>query len=203
MADTFQKPKSGALRIWHWANSIAIFGLLATGLLRKSYMSWRPMAATIESKTADAGVAVTPELAREIAIAIRTPMWENHYLFGFALAALLLMRVVLAFMSGQTHTIQDLKDAIASRDKHTIAVKGLYLAFYGVVAFMVSSGLLLRFKTELGLSKELSGLLKDGHEFFLWGFVGFVALHIAGVFVTELRGEHGLVSRMIHGGQKS
>lgn len=178
---------------------LAMLGLVATGLLRKTYMSWRTTAAVIETKMAEVGTPVEPDLAREIAIQIRTPMWENHYLFGFALAILLLARIGIALMPGQSTTLKDFGDAIRTKDLHAILVKAGYVGFYGISAYMVTSGLLMYFKTELGLSKELVGTLKTPHENLLWVICGFVVLHIAGVFVAELRGDHGLVSRMIHG----
>ncbi len=178
---------------------LAILGLVATGLLRKTYMSWRTTSAIIETKMAEAGTAVTPELAKEIAIGIRTPMWENHYLFGIALAILLLARIGIALMPGQTTTLKDFGDAIRAKDLHAILVKAAYIGYYGISGYMVTSGLLMYFKTELGLTKELVGALKTPHENLLWIICGFVVLHVAGIFVAELRGDHGLVSRMIHG----
>src|SRR5690606_38986188 len=101
MEPTSPAKKSAALRIWHWANMVAIFGLLATGLLRKTFMSWRTTSALIETKMAEAGTPISAELAKEIAVGIRNPMWENHYIFGFAMAALLLGRIAISFMPGQ------------------------------------------------------------------------------------------------------
>lgn len=202
MESSFHDKKSRWIRIWHWSNALAIAGLVGTGGLRKTYLSWRTTSAIIEAKMLDAGAPVSPELAKEIAVAIRTPMWENHYVFGIAMAVLLVARVVIAFVPGQSTTLKDLQRAVRERDVHAILVKALYVAFYGVAAYMATSGLLMYFRTELGLSQELVGSLKSLHELLLPVIAGFVGLHIAGVFVAELRGERGLVSRMIHGGEE-
>lgn len=196
----FLSPKTALLRVWHWLNFLAISGLLLTAGLRKTFLSWRTNSAIIQDKLSEAGTTISSELARDIAVAIRAPMWDLHYVFGFILAALFLMRVIMQFIPGQPKIGAELKDVIRSASLHKKVVKIGYLAFYLFVAYMVVSGLLMYFKTELGLAKSVEGQLKELHELLMWFFFGFSALHVVGVFVAELRGEAGIVSSMISGG---
>ena len=84
-AGEFLGPKTKLIRVWHWLNAMALFGLMATAILRKTFLSWRTNSAIIVDKMAEAGTTVTPELAKDIAVTIRTPMWDFHYIFGFEL----------------------------------------------------------------------------------------------------------------------
>ncbi len=194
--------RSLPLRIWHWLDVIAIFGLLGTGFLRKTVMGWRTMAGAITSGLEEAGTTVAPEVARKIAVEIRTPMWDLHYVFGFLLAGLLALRLVVAVLPGRSSVLPDLQRELARPDRswHHVLVKAGYVVFYALTAYMVASGVLMYFKGALGLSKDLVGALKSAHELLLYFFGAFVVLHVVGVFVAELRGSPGLVSDMIHGG---
>lgn len=201
---SFRGQRSLVLRVWHWVDAAVILGLLATVLLRKTFLSWRTNSEFIQAKLAEAGTTITPEVAKEIAVGIRTPMWEFHYLLGYALSALLLGRIVFSFFPGQPSMYSHLRSFLTASQRpplHFAGVKALYSLFYAVVTFMVVSGLLMVFKTELGLAKEITGQLKEIHELVMWFFAGFVVVHTAGVVVAENRGDAGLVSDMLNGGE--
>jgi Ni,Fe-hydrogenase I cytochrome b subunit len=209
---SFRKYQPLGLRLWHWLNALAILGLLGTVLLRKTFLSWRTNAALIESKLQAAGSAITPELAKDIAVSIRDPMWDWHIYLGYSLTVLILFRIAVGIFVVKkcpaTHAAQSAwnlkKVAPADRVKalHYTFVKTGYALFYLATALMVITGLMLNFKDNLGLQKDLVGSVKEIHELMMWVFVVFVAGHILGVVIAENREDKGLVSDMIHGGDK-
>nr|WP_295899648.1 cytochrome b/b6 domain-containing protein [uncultured Bdellovibrio sp.] len=208
---SFRKYQPLSLRLWHWLNALAILGLLATVLLRKTFLSWRSNAALIEAKLQAAGTAITSEVAKDIAVSIRNPMWDWHVYLGFTLGALLVIRFLVGLLvikkCPATHAAQSawhLKNVPQEKRGqalHYTFVKTGYALFYLATLFMVISGLLMQFKTELGFSKEAIGPIKEIHELMMWFFVVFVVGHLLGVVVAENRGDRGLVSDMIHGGE--
>lgn len=209
---SFKKYQPLSLRVWHWLNALAILGLLGTAFLRKTFLSWRTNSALIESKLQEAGTTITPELAKDIAVSIRTPMWDWHYVLGFTLGGLMLVRVLVGIFAVKkcpaTHAAEsawNLRKVPAGQKANAIhytLVKSGYALFYLVTVFMVVSGLTLYFKTELGISKEALNPVKEVHELMMWFFVAFVVGHILGLVIAENRHDQGLVSDMIHGGSK-
>ena len=200
-------PKSLWFRLWHWIDALAIFGLLGTVLLRKTFLSWRTNSTFIETKLQEAGTTITPELAKEIAVGLRDPMWDFHYIFGFTLAGLFVLRIILGFMPGQHPMLGGLRKYFKAPEgskpnKHFLLVKAGYAVFYVMVTFMITSGLLMYFKTELSLAKDLVHDIKEIHELSMWYFAAFVVLHIGGVVFVENQEDPGLVSDMLNGGEK-
>lgn len=207
---SFRKYQYLSLRLWHWANSVVILGLLGTVFIRKTFLSWRTNSVVIEEKMNAAGKPITPELAKEIAVAIRDPLWDWHIYLGFALGLLLLARILIAiFVEKKCPGVSAFKSAIGIKSVpvaekygalHFTAVKIGYAVFYSVTILMVVTGLLLNFKTGIGLSKDLVGITKELHELLMWFFVFFIGGHIIGIVIAENRADQGLVSDMIHGG---
>lgn len=208
----FREYRPASLRLWHWLDALAILGLLGTVLLRKTWLSWRTNSAFIADTLAESGTTITPDLAKEIAVGLRAPMWDWHYVLGFTLAGLLVVRFAIAVVIPAQRPWATTFRALAGLGKvplggkphaiHFTAVKLLYAAFYLVLAFMVGTGVLMYFGDAIGLSEAVSGGLKEAHEVLMWSFVGFVIVHVAGVVVAELRGEEGTVSDMISGGDR-
>ncbi|MNK15837.1 hypothetical protein D3C87_339880 [compost metagenome] len=207
---TFRKYQPLGLRIWHWLNALAIFALLGTVLLRKTFLSWRSNAALIQNRIQEAGGSVSTEVAANIAKELRDLMWEWHVYIGFALGALLIYRLgVGLWTERKCPGVSALKSAFAFKkaapeDKnaalHETFVKTGYALFYLVALFMVVSGVLMYFEETLSLSKGFKGLLKETHELLMWFFIIFITGHVIGVVVAENRNDKGLVSDMIHGG---
>ena len=207
---SFKKYQALSLRIWHWLNAAAILGLLGTVLIRKTLLSWRTNSVLIQQKLEAAGTTITPELAKEIAVAVRNPLWDWHAYLGFFLGALLIWRLcILLLVEKKGFSFRIVKDlfqlkSLPAAEKreayHFSFVKIGYLIFYFATILMVATGLMLNFKTDLNLSKDLAGVTKEIHEFMMWFFVVFVGGHIVGVIVAENRGDQGIVSDMINGG---
>lgn len=199
------------LRIWHWLNALAVLGALGTVLLRKTFLSWRTNSQLIETRLTDLGVTISTKDAVALAKEIRAPMWEWHYTIGLTLAGLLVLRLIIAVIdptqapfrtTWRVLTGFSALPATAKRHHtHRLLVKLAYVLFYVMLVFMAVSGLSMYFGDTLGLSDALAGDIKEVHELAMWFFPGFVAVHITGVVVAELRGDRGLVSDMIHGGE--
>ncbi len=205
---SFKKTRSLNYRIWHWLNALAITGLLATVLLRKTFLSWRTNSALIRSKLEEVGTTITPEFAKEMAVAIRDPLWDLHIYLGFALTWLLIWRVGSFFFDRKHPSTSFLKalkglKLVPPPEKqdavHYTAVKFTYILFYIATLFMVVTGLMLTFKVELNLAKDFAGSVKDLHELAMWFFVGFVAVHLIKVIHIEFTKAPGIVSDMING----
>ena len=186
-------------RIWHWMHAAVVLGLLGTVFLHKTFLSWRDNSELLTQKLTEIDISVTETQAKVLAKAIRAPMWEWHILLGYALAALLLWRIMLFFTQSGKENYQNLK----SQPLPEKMVHFGYLGLYMFLLFMGISGLSMHFYEVLGLSKDFAHDIKEIHELAYNAILIFVPLHIVGVIIAEHRGEKGIISDMIHGGRKS
>ena len=182
-------------RIWHWLMALSVIGLLATVLLRKTFLSWRTNSEIIMSKFQDAGIEVTAELAKATAKAIRSGMWEWHYIFGLFLGISILIRIYM--MLSKKAELPIFKLIKAPREKKLQYTVYLFLCFF--IMMMALSGGFLYFHESLGFTKNGIHWLKETHEFMMWGIVLFVSLHLAGVLKHEFDTKEPIISKMIHG----
>lgn len=208
MKYSFRQYQPRSLRLWHWMNALVIFGLVATVILRKTFLSWRANSQLIQEK---ANNAITPEVANTIAKTLRNQMWDWHYYLGFALGALLLWRILIALVNRQQgikkiiegmKEIPQLSGESKYRALHYTLVKTVYALFYLVLLYMVVSGVVLYFEDPLKLSEGLKEALEELHETAAWFFYIFIVGHIAGVVLAENREDAGIVSDMFNGGKK-
>jgi len=182
-----------AFRIWHWFNAFVVTGLVATVLLRETFLSWRTNAQIIIDKFATFNIEVTQEQAKIVAKAIRAGMWEWHIILGYALAFAILYRIVLFFVD------TSVKQPWSALDRHKKIVKVSYAVLYGVLLFMSISGFVLYFHELLGITSEKAHEIKEVHEV-LYNYIAlFIPIHIVGVLLAENKDEPGLISSMIHG----
>lgn len=184
-------------RVWHWIHAFVVLGLIGTVILRKTFLSWRANSEILTSKLSSMQIDVTAEQAKILAKAIRAPMWEWHILLGYALAVLLIVRVLLFFTQNGKQNYQNFAKATLHKKMVTIAYIGIYL----VLVFMALSGLSMVYQEMLGLTKETVHTIKEAHEAVFNLTWIFVVMHIAGIVVAENRDEKGLVSDMIGGGK--
>ncbi len=197
-----------SIRVWHWLNALVIVGLLLTVLLRKTLLSWRTNSSVISTKLEAVGQAITPDLAKDIAVTIRNPLWDWHIYMGYALGALLVVRLLIALFVEKKCIIRSViasfknKNIFNENTRHYYIVKALYAVFHLMTLLMVTTGLILVFKENLGLEKSISSIFKEVHEVSMWFFVAFIVSHIVGVVVSENGQDAGLVSDMISGGVK-
>jgi len=185
-------------RIWHWVHAAVVLGLLGTVFLRKTFLSWRTNSELLTQKLSEIDLTVTEAQAKVLAKAIRAPMWEWHIILGYALAGLLVWRIVLFFTQSGKENYQDLKNETL----HKKIVKIGYIGIYVILSFMATTGLVIHFYEELGLLKETAHDVKEIHELVFNAILIFVPLHIIGVVIAEMRDEKGIISDMFHGGSK-
>lgn len=209
---SFKKFQPLSLRIWHWLNALVILGLLGTVFLRKSFLSWRANVSIIQEKIKTAGGTVDPDVAKSIATTMRDNMWDWHYTLGFVLGILLAIRILIGFIVKKecpaTHAVKSamslptVEPDTRIHAVHYTLVKTGYALFYLATLFMVISGLLMYWEEALHIPEAFADGLKEIHETLQWFFIVFVVGHIVGVIIAELRGDKGLVSDMINGGEK-
>ena len=185
-------------RVWHWVHATVILGLLGTVFLRKTFLSWRANSELLTQKLAEIDLSVTEAQAKVLAKAIRAPMWEWHIILGYALAALVVWRIILFFTESGKQNYKNL----SSETLHKKMVKLGYIGIYAIILFMSISGLVIHFYEELGLLKDTAHDIKEIHELVFNAILIFVPLHIIGVIIAENRDEQDIISDMINGGSK-
>jgi Ni/Fe-hydrogenase 1 B-type cytochrome subunit len=206
------KKHSAALRFWHWANAIVISGSLITVLINSTITDSRPTAALIKEELQKAGASITAKQAGSAAHALGDSVWDIHVYFGYALAALLLFRLVLEhFQLADQKFIRKIKTAYVqfkrTKDnreaaRHELAVKTIYSLFYVLLIIMVVTGLFLAFEDALVAYKSIRSSVKEVHGFCMYLVSAFIIVHVAGVFLAERKKESaGIVSDMINGGK--
>lgn len=172
-------------RIWHWLQAVAVFGLFITVVLRMSVMHKEQIGGIVQAKLAEIGTIITDEQAVMIGKAVRAPMWDWHIYLGIVVAVLLVVRIAMVLKNGF-----GFDDNPAMQKVYT-----LYKLFYGVLAAMSLSGLVLYWK----LAGEGKEIVESVHMYLGWSVFAFMAIHIAGVVLAEKSDQGGLVSRMISG----
>lgn len=182
-------------RIWHWLLAFSVLGLLITVALRKTFLSWRTNSEIIQTQLSQNGIEVTHEIAKATAKAIRSGMWEWHYIFAVILVIAIVIRIYMMLTKKAKLPIIVFLQA-ESKDKLKYGVY-MFLCFF--ILMMTISGVILYYHDLLNLTKDTVGWLKDLHEDMMYGVLIFVVLHLAGVFKHELSTKEPIVSKMIHG----
>jgi Ni/Fe-hydrogenase 1 B-type cytochrome subunit len=195
----YQDKRSVNLRVWHWLSALAMFGLIATFILRKTFLNYKENAVIIQNKLAEVGVIIADDKAKEIAKILRDNMWQWHYYIGFVFAALLAYRL-FAFITHKDNF--PTCKAKKSGSMEFKAVKYAHVAFYAVAIYEAMSGLVMYFHEALGLQKESLHTIKELHEAAFWFFALFVVAHIVGVIKAEITTDKGLISEMFNGGDE-
>jgi cytochrome b len=84
---------------------------------------------------------------------------------------------------------------------HYLVVKIGYSLFYLLLLAMASTGMLIAFGADLGISGPVRHTIKEVHGFFQYLIYAFVALHLLGVILADIGKAKGIVSGMINGGK--
>ncbi|MDD5157371.1 cytochrome b/b6 domain-containing protein [Sulfurimonas sp.] len=180
-------------RLWHWLNALVVLIMLGTVFLRETFLNKKENAQLLMTKLSDMGNDITIEDATILAKALRENMWQWHIIFGYALAFLVVYRIILIFIDNSQ------RESFGSLTLHKKAVRVLYCLFYGAIVFMSVSGLAIHFHEVLSITKELVENIKEMHESIYVAILVFVPLHIAGVVIADATEENGLISTMING----
>jgi cytochrome b561 len=184
------------MRVWHWLNALTVTGLLGTVLLRNTFFSVKKNTALILEELSGT-TPVSTDSAKAAARHIREQMFEWHYYLGIGLALLFLFRaffVKASFFPRPTEVFR--------KGKHFGLVKIFYGLFYGVLGYMVLSGVSMYISNEyhwFTIPSDWFEKISEVHEVFQWFFVFFIAVHLGGVIYAENTSDPGLVSEMIHG----
>ena len=204
------KKNSAPLRLWHWLNTIVISGSLITVLINSTITDQRGASSLVKDELQKAGANVTNDQARSVAHALSDSVWAVHTYFGYCLAGLFLFRLILEFFQlADQKFIRGLQSAYkqfnATKKKreiarHELTVKIIYVIFYVLLAIQVITGLFLAFEDAMAPFKSIRHSVKDIHGFCMYLILGFIAVHLAGVFLAERRDSSGIVSDMINGG---
>ena len=150
-------------RIWHW--------LHATVVLRKTFLSWRTNSELLSQKLSEINLEVTTDQAKMLAKAIRAPMWEWHIILGYALAALVVWRILLFFTQSGKQNYQNL----SKETFHKKMVKLGYIGIYTVLFFMTTSGLIIHFMKHWALPRTAHMTLK---RYMNWFSMLYLSLHL-------------------------
>jgi Ni/Fe-hydrogenase 1 B-type cytochrome subunit len=205
------KKYSSTLRLWHWLNAIVITGSLLTVLLNSTLLDTRPNASFIQSELKNAGAVVTNRQARSAAHAISDKIWAIHIYCGYTLAGLLLFRLILElFQLADQKLIRKIKSAYTNYviirknrelSKHEFWVKTIYAMFYLMLFTMVLTGFCLVFEDDVPLLHSIHAF-REIHSFTMYLILGFIIIHLEGVFLAERKDSRGIVSDMINGGKE-
>jgi len=207
--DHLIKKYSYHIRLWHWLNAIIIFGLLITVSLNATLFSVNEQTAYIREMLKNTGATVSTTQARAVAHGMEDKVWNIHTYFGYVLAVLFLYRICYEFFTkSSTSFVENLQDTWklyltkkVKSTRHEFTIKIVYLFFYVLLLVMVLTGLSISFDDELGAAKAYRHELKEIHGFCMYLMLGFISLHLIGVFLAERKDKKGIVSAMINGGK--
>lgn len=204
------KKYSAPLRLWHWLNFIIISGSLITIAINATITDDHTTADLLKSELQKSGGTVNDQQVRSAAHALSDSVWGVHIYFGYALTALLLLRLVLEFFQlTDQKFIRKIKSAYHQFNavkkqreiaRHELTVKLIYSAFYLLLVIMVVTGLFLAFEDALAAYKSIRHSVKEVHGFCMYLIIAFIAVHIIGVLLAERKDGKGIVSDMINGG---
>ncbi|MDP9076810.1 MAG: cytochrome b/b6 domain-containing protein [Bacteroidota bacterium] len=207
------KSYSSSLRLWHWLNMIIISGSLITVLINSTITDDHTTSALLKTELQKSGASVTDDQARSAAHALSDSVWDVHVYFGYCLAGLLVFRLILEFFQlADQKFIRRLKSAYkkfnaVKKDReiaqHELMVKSIYSIFYLLLVIMVLTGLFLAFEDALAAYKSIRHSVKEVHSFCMYLVLGFIVVHLAGLFLAERKNSKGIVSDMINGGNEN
>lgn len=183
------RPYPAKLRIIHWLMACCVFGLVITIFLRLNWMNKFHVANIAGDFLQEKNIPLTQDELIVLAKKIRKPMWDWHINLGYALTALVCMRMLLIYSgTGIPHPF---KKNISAWQKVQYSS---YLIFYACFILSLLSG--------LGIvhgNPAWKENLEHLHELSLFYLVPYLLIHLAGVLMAEFSLHPGIVSEMING----
>ena len=205
------KKNSTLIRFWHWNSALVVIGSLLTVLINTTLFDRGNYAVVLKSLVIGGGEA-NEQQAKEVLLGFEDQIWDIHIYFGYALAALLILRLIVEFMLPNEKRIFNKvriaylayfqKNKARRITRPDLLAKSLYMIFYLLLILMVCTGLTIAFENEIGISKNISHQIKEVHGFIMYLIFGFIVIHILGVVLAENNQGKGIVSDMINGGEE-
>lgn len=206
---TFVEPHSLAIRIWHWALVVFIFGAVTTVVLATFVFNTGQNIPLVQQQLQGKGVTVDAPTARAVSHAFNDRVWFLHKWIGFGIVFLVCSRGLLeVFQPASEKLARKMRLAagfepttaeLTSEKNHYLAIKWTYVVFYVLILVMAVTGLVLAFE-DVAFFQRIRRPVKSVHSFTQYLIYAFALLHIAGVVRADNLRYPGLVSRMISGG---
>lgn len=184
---------SRVYRVTHWAIAISFVFLSLTVFLRMTWMNKDNVSHILQAELTERGVVLTEGEAVLIAKKIRKPMWQWHSYIGYVLVGLFSIRFLLP-LTGEMRFQNPLRKGLSAKERFHYWV---YIIFYVLVTFSLSTGLLIEFGP-----KEYKKIFESIHIQSIYYLVGFISIHISGILYEEIIMKSGIVSRIIGGGKE-
>ncbi len=207
----FAQKHSAAIRIWHWLTFLILTFILLTVMFASTLMNPRQNVPEVQKMLKEKGAVIDNDQAFAVAHIFDDKMWDLHKLLGYGLSFLLLARIGIEFAQSDEEKFRSrMKSALnlykmnnqnKMEIKHYLIVKWSYSLFYLLVIYMSTTGLLLAFGRDLGLSRPTNHLIKEIHGFGQYLIYAFVFFHLCGVIIADIGKSKGIVSGMINGGE--
>ncbi len=177
-------------RVIHWAIAISFMLLLVTIFLRLTWMNKNNVAIIIQDYLSGTDQVLSQDQLIVLAKKIRQPMWIWHIYLGYVLTGLFSLRFILPFF-GQMKFQNPFAKGLTLKEQ---IQKWTYIIFYiGVVVSLVT-GLVIKFG-----SRDLKEPMEEIHVLSIYYLIGFIILHLGGVFIAEFTNQKGIISRIVSG----
>ena len=181
---------NGINRLIHWAIALDLLFILMTVLLRMGWMNINGVGGIIQKNLATSGTTISLKEAVAIGKEIRRPMWSLHYIAGYTMIGLYIIRMVNTAIHGVAYQSPFEKTATV-KDKFKAWA---YIVFYILLAVSLVTGFMT-----LNGPKSLHDPMAFIHTKSLYYVVAFIAIHITGVLIADAGQEPGIISRMVSG----
>jgi cytochrome b561 len=180
-------------RIIHWAIAVSFLLLLVTIFLRLTWMNKYNVAAIIQDYLSGTDLVLSQDQLIVLAKKIRQPMWDWHIYIGYVLTGLFGLRFILPFF-GQMKFQNPLAKNLSIKEEFQ---KWTYIIFYFCVVISLVTGLIIEFGP-----KEFKKPMEEIHVLGIYYLIGFIVIHVAGVFIAEFTNQKGIISRIVSGSKK-
>jgi len=156
-------------------------------------MNKHNVAAIIQDYLSSTDQVLAQEQLIVLAKKIRQPMWNWHIYIGYVLTGLFSLRFILPLF-GQMKFQNPFVKNLTLKEK---IQKWTYLIFYLCVVVSLATGLVIEFG-----SRNLKEPMEEIHVLSIYYLIGFIILHLGGVFIAEFTNQKGIVSRIVSGSKK-